>query len=150
MDSVEKRLDFIKYNASRIFTDTIECKQALLDSIAAKYIASNNNRYLDALATIRQNPNAKVADLYTDVIRLIIQNDFPEFINKLYAARGRYISLERELIGALNMIVNGRPLKLKYDGLLNEEIDKSTHAGDKLKEAYFKRLKTKIENENYR
>jgi hypothetical protein len=149
-DSVEKRLEFIKLSAIKIFNDSADCKQTLLDSIGSKYMRTKDSRYLDALAVIRQTPGAKVSNLYTDLVKRLAENDFQEFINRLYDAKGRYLSLEKELIGAMNMIVNERPLKLKYYGLLNVEIDKAKDANDKLREAYFKKLKLRIANETYK
>ncbi|HWB63038.1 MAG TPA: hypothetical protein VG603_05970 [Chitinophagales bacterium] len=150
MDSVDTKLDFIIRNASRVFVDTFECKQTLMDSIGSRYLDTKENKYLDALVLIKQNPYARVEGLYTDLVKRFCDNDFQEFVGKLYMARGRYLPLENELIAALNMIVNGRPLKQKYMGLLNVEIEKAADAKDKAKEYYLQRLKTKIEEEKYR
>ena len=152
MDSIDARLDFIRINAARIFTDTFDCRQTLMDSIGARYIATKNNRYLDVLAAIHQNPAAseKVENLYIDPIKRFMEDDFAGFVNRLYLARGRYAPLEKELIATLNMIVDGRPYKLKYMGLLNVEIGKAKDAGDKSKQNYLEKLKLRIEEEKYR
>jgi hypothetical protein len=152
LDSVDAKLEFIRINAERVFTDTFDCKQMLMDSIGARYLATKNNRYLDVLTAIHQNPgaSAKVENLYIDVIKRFAEDDFPDFINRLYLAKGRYAPLEKELIATLNMIVNGRPYKLKFMGLLNVEIGKAKDAGDKYKLAYLQKLKLRIEEESYR
>ncbi|MCW5908719.1 MAG: hypothetical protein KIS94_12725 [Chitinophagales bacterium] len=148
MDSVEKHLDFIRLNVSRIFSDTAECKQKLFDSIAVAYLQSNDKKYLDALAYMRNSGAAdKVENLYTDVIRILVQNDFSGFLQQLYLARGKYVSLEKELVAAMNMIIDGRPYKQKYLGLLNIEISKATDAKESAKVTYLQKLKTRIEED---
>ena len=150
LDSVDKHLDFIRQNASRIFTDTVDCKQTLLDSIAQRYTGTKNSKYLEALSAIRQNPNAKVEDLYTDIVKRFIEKDFEGFLDQLYLAKGRLLPLQNELIGAMNMIVDGRPLKQKYMGNLDALIEKAKEEKDKFKEYYLEKLKVKIEEEKYR
>lgn len=150
MDSVDKHLDFIKVNAGRVFVDSFDCKQTLLDSIANRYVKTKNVKYLDALSVIRQNPNARVEDLYTDIIKRIIENDFGGFIQQLYLAKGRLAPLQNELIATLNMIVGTQPLKQKYYGQLNVEMIKAKEAKDKYKEYYLDKLKLKIDEEKYR
>lgn len=147
MDSVDKHLDFIQRNAHRIFADTFDCRQALLDSIALKYIKTNQTKYLDLLSAIRQNPNAKVEDLYTDVLKRFIEYDFTGLISQFYLGRGKYQPLEKEMIATMNMIVDGRPFKQKYMGLLNVEIEKAKDKKDKYKQNYLEKLKVKIEEE---
>src|SRR3954465_640221 len=72
-DSVDKHLEFVKLNASRIFTDTFDCRQSLFDSIGSRYIRSGDKKYLDALTYIRTSgASKKVEDLYTEVIRKFI------------------------------------------------------------------------------
>lgn len=149
LDSVDARLDFIKLNAARIFTDTIDCKQTLLDSISIKYLRTKDKKYLDALATIRQNPMAKVENEYPDLLQRIIKNDFVGFINQLYAARGKYLPLEKELVASLSMIIDGRPLKQKYIPQINTEIDIARMAKDAAKMQYLMKLKVHIETESY-
>lgn len=149
MDSIDKNLAFIRLNAPRIFIDSFDCRQDLLDSIGIKYLQTRKPLYLDALAAIRQNPAAKVEELYTDVITRFMQDDFGGFIDQLYTAKGKYLSLEKELIAAMNMIVDGRPLKKKYMGQLNVEIEKAKDKKDKYKQAYLEKLKLKIEEEKY-
>jgi hypothetical protein len=149
-DSVDKHLEFIKLNASGVFNDTFECRQALFDSIAARYISSGNKKYLDALTYIRNSSAAaKVEDLYTEVIRKLVQADFSGFLNQLYTAKGKYFPLEKELIAAMNMIVEGRPYKQKYMGLLNVEISKAKDSKDAPRSYYLEKLKSNIEAEKY-
>jgi hypothetical protein len=150
IDSVDAKMNVIRINAAKIFNDTFDCRQTLMDSIASRYLATKDNKYLDLLTTIRQNPLAHVDNLYPDVIKRFVENDFGEFINRLYLGKGKYAVLEKELIGVLNMIVNARPLKQKYMGLLNVEIDKAKDDKDKLRQAYFEKLKLRIEEEKYR
>jgi hypothetical protein len=149
MDSVDAKLSFIQLNASRIFTDTVECKQNVLDNIAALYIKTKDKKYLNALSAIRQNPNAKVDELYTDIINHFAENDFAGFINEIYLAKGKYFALEKELITTMNMIVGTKPLKQKYLGLLNVEIGKAKDKKDSYKTYFLEKLKTKIEDEKY-
>ena len=150
LDSVEQRLAFIKLNSGRIFVDTFDCKEALLDSIANGFIRTKDTKYLDALTAIGQNPNAKVQGLYTDILKRFVENDFTGFIDELYLARGRYVYLQNEMIGALNIIIDGRPFKRKYLGLLNVEIGKASDSKDKNRELFLEKLKQKIEEEKYR
>ncbi len=149
MDSVAAKLAFIQLNASRIFTDTVDCKQNLLDNMVSLYIKSGDKKYLDALSAIRQNPAAKVEELYTDVVKRLVENDFAAFINQLYLAKGKYAPLEKELITAMNMIVGAKPLKYKYQGLLNVEIEKAKDAKDTYKLSYLQKLKARIDGEKY-
>ncbi len=149
MDSVDAKLSFIQLNASRVFTDTVECKQNVLDNIAALYLKTKDRKYLDALSAIRQNPNAKVEELYTDIIKRFAEKDFSGFINDLYLAKGKYAALEKELITTMNMIVGAKPLKQKYLGLMNVEIEKAKDKKDSYKAYFFEKLKTKIEEEKY-
>lgn len=148
MDSVEKHLDFIRLNASRIFIDSFDCKQKLFDSIAEAYVRSKDKKYLDALTYMRtSSASEKVENLYTDVIRRLVQNDFSDLLDKLYLAKGKYLSLEKELVVTMNMIIDGRPYKQKYMGLLNVEISKAKDKKDTYKTAYLEKLKTKIEED---
>jgi hypothetical protein len=149
MDSVDKHLEFIRINSSRVFADTLDCKDEVLKKIAERYIETKSVTYLNALSSIRQNPNAKVEEFYTDVVKLIIENDFGGFVENLYSAKGKLYPLEKELITTLNMIVDGRMLKQKYFGLLNVEISKAKDKKDTYKEAYLNKLKSKIENEKF-
>jgi hypothetical protein len=146
MDSVEKHLDFIRLNASRIFSDTADCKQNLFDSLAVGYLQSNNKKYLDVLAYLRNSTAAdKVENLYTDVIRILVQHHFSGFLQQLYMAKGKYASLEKELISTMNMIIDGRPYKQQYIGLLNIEISKAAEKKESAKTAYLQKLKSRIE-----
>lgn len=149
MDSVDKNLDFIKLNASRVFTDSFDCKETMLDSISALYVRNKNTKYLDALQTIRINPNAKVEGLYIDVIKRFIEDDFGGFIHQLYVAKGKYSALEKELVATLNMIVGTGPLKQKYMGRMKVEIAKAKDAKDTGKSYYLEKLKKKIEEDKY-
>ncbi|MFN8285491.1 MAG: hypothetical protein U0V74_02000 [Chitinophagales bacterium] len=149
MDSVDKNLEFIRLNASRIFTDSVDCKQTLLDSIAIHYTQSKDKKYLDVLSSIRQNPNAKVENNYTDIIKRFIENDFSGFIKQLYLSKGKYYVLEKELIGTMNMIVDGRPYKQKYMGLLNVDISIAKDKKDTYYQSFLEKLKVKIEEEKY-
>jgi hypothetical protein len=150
MDSVDVHLDFIKQNAARVFADTLDCKETLLDSIAQRYTDTKSTKYLEALSAIRQNPNAKVEDLYTDIVKRFIENDFAGFLDRLYLAKGKFLPLQNELIAAMNMIVDGRPLKQKYLARLNAAIEKAKGEKDKYKEYYLEKLKIKIDEEKYR
>jgi hypothetical protein len=149
MDSVDARLDFIQRHASRIFVDSFDCRQTLIDSIGSRFLATKNNKYLDALSAIRQNPLAHTDNLYTDLVKRFVDNDFAGFIGRLYLGKGKYLPLEKELIGTLNMIVNGRPYKQKYMGLLNVEIGKARDAHDASRQSYLQKLKIRIEEEKY-
>ena len=149
MDSVESKLSFIQLNATRIFTDTVECKDNVLNNIAALYIKSKDKKYLDALSAIRQNPNAKVEELYTDIIKRFAENDFTGFVNEIYLAKGKYFALEKELVTTMNMIVGTKPLKQKYLGLLNVEIGKAKDKKDSYKTYYLEKLQTKIEDDKH-
>jgi hypothetical protein len=149
-DSVDKHLEFIKLNVSRIFIDTFDCRQSLFDSIGSRYIRTGDKKYLDALTYLRTSgASKKVEDLYTEVIRKFIQSDFTGFLNELYAAKGKYLPLQKELIAAMNMIVDGRPYKQKYMGLLNVEINKAKDNKDTPRSYYLEKLKTNIEEEKY-
>ncbi len=149
MDSVAKNITFIQYNIKRIFIDTLECRQTLLDNIAIEYNRSRDKNYLDALSLIRQYPGINVEGLYTDIIKRLIESDFSNFLNQLYTARGKYLPLQKELVAAMNMIVDGRPFKQKYMGLLNVEISKAKDKKDTGRLYYLEKLKTKIENDEY-
>lgn len=148
-DSVDSRLVFIRQNAGRIFIDSFDCKDDLLDSIAVKFTITKNVKYLDVLTSIRQNPYAHADGLFTDVVKIFIEDDFTGFVEKLYQGGGRFLPLQNELIAAMNMIVNGRPLKQKYLGQLNAEIERVKDTKDKYRENYLEKLKQKIENEQY-
>jgi hypothetical protein len=149
MDSVEARLSFIQMNAARIFTDTVECKQEILDRIAALYVQSKDKKYLGALSGIRQNPNAKVEEFYTDIVKRLAENDFAGLINEIYLAKGKYFALEKELVITMNMIVGAQPLKKKYMGLLNVELEKAKETKDPYKLYFLQKLKTKIEEDRH-
>lgn len=150
MDSTEKNLEFIKLNASRIFIDSFDCRQMLFDSIGALYSRTKDKKYFDALNYIRNSSAATmVENLYTDVIRKFVQTNFSDFLNQLYSGKGKYLALEKELIAAMNMIVDGRPFKQKYMGLLNVEISKAKDKKDTARLYYLEKLKTKIENDEY-
>jgi|ERR1043165_662505 hypothetical protein len=149
LDSVEAKLSFIQLNAWRVFTDTADCKEDLLGKIGSLYISSKDKKYLDALSAIRQNQSAKVEELYTDLIKRIIENDFEGFVNNLYLSKGKFLSLEKELVLTMNMIVGAEPLKQKYMGRLNIEIEKATDRKDTYKASYLKKLKTRIEEERH-
>ena len=149
-DSIGSQMAFIRLNAARIFIDTADCKDVLLDSIAVRYTRTKEVRYLVALSTIRQNAFAKTDGLFTDAIKLIADADFAGFIDELYMAKGRFLPLQDELIAAMNMILNGRPLKQKYMGQLNIEIQRAKDSADKNRETYLEKLKQKIDAEQYR
>ncbi len=149
-DSVEKRLDFIRLNASRIFLDTADCKQQLFDSIAEQYVRTKDKKYLDALSYLRNSSASnKVENLYTDVIRKLVQTNFSDFLLQLYTAKGKYLALENELTITMNMIIDGRPLKQKYVGLLNVEISRAKDAKNLGYASYLEKLKIKIEEDRH-
>lgn len=150
LDSIDKRLPFISQYAGRIFIDSFDCKEALLDSIAVRFEQTKDTKYLNALASIRQNPYSKADELFTDVIKHLVENDFLGFVDKLYLAKGGLLPLQNELIATLNTIINGRPLKQKYMGLLNVEIERAKDSKDKYREQYLEKLKLKIDEEKYR
>lgn len=150
LDSADIRLEFIRLNAGRIFDDTSDCRQELLNAIAEKYIASKDEKYLAALSSIRQNTQAKVEEFYTDPINRLLEDDFAGFIHRLYISRGKYLPLEKELVVTMNMIMGDRPLKQKYMGLLNVEISKASDKKDTGKEAFLKKLRQRIEEEKVR
>lgn len=147
MDSVDTRLDFIRFNAARIFDDTSDCRQELLNAIALKFTATKEERYLAVLSAIRQNTAAKVEEFYTDPIRSFLEDDFSGFLHRLYLSNGKYLPLEKELVAAMNMIVGDRPMKQKYMGLLNVEISKASDKKDIGKFTYLKKLQLRIEQE---
>jgi hypothetical protein len=149
MDSVEQHLDFIRLNSAKVFTDTFECRQALLNKIADEYIHTHQLKYLETLAAIRQNPNAKAADLFTDVMKKLAENNFSDLLNRLYMAHGKFLLLEKELVAAMNMLVDGRRLEQKYTEALNAEIEKAKQTKDNYKVQYLQKLKLKIQNEKY-
>jgi hypothetical protein len=149
-DSVEPRLDFIRLNAVRIFGDTADCKQRLFDSIGANYIRTKDKKFLDVLSCLRTSSAAnKVENLYTDVIRKFVQSDFSDFLLQLYNARGKYLALENELAITMNMIIDGRPYKQKYMGLMNVEISKAKDTKNSGYAAYLEKLKLKIEEDRH-
>jgi hypothetical protein len=149
LDSVDAKLDFIKLNAAKIFVDTFDCRQTLLDTIASKYLAAKETKYLDALAAIRQNQHIDVGNFYTDITKHFIEDDFSGYLNQLFLGKGKYMPLERELVGVLNMIVNGKPLKSKYMGRLNVEIEKARDSKNLPKQSYLEKVKANIESERY-
>ena len=150
MDSVDKHIEFIKLNASRIFIDTFDCRQSLFDSIASRYVITRDKKYLDVFTYLgSSSASSKVEGLYTEVIRKFIQTDFSGFVNQLYTAKGRYLTLEKEFVAAMNMIVDGRPYKQKYMGLLNVEISKAKDNKDTPRSYYLEKLKTKIDEDKY-
>ena len=149
MDSVAKNFNLIQYNIRRIFVDTFDCRQALLDNIVVEYNRTKDCKYLDGLSLIRQYPGINVEGLYTDIIKRLIETDFCGFVNQLYLSKSKYLPLEKELISAMNMIVDGRPYKQKYMGLLNVEISKAKDKKDAPRDFYLERLKTKIEEDKY-
>ena len=150
MDSVDKRLAFITQYAGRIFIDSFDCKEALLDSIAGGYERTKDTKYLNTLASIRQNPYAKADELYTDVIKKLVESDFVDLVDKLYQAKGGLLPLQNELIATMNTIIDGRPFKQKYIGLLNVEIERAKDSNDKYRQQYLEKLKLKINEEKYR
>lgn len=148
-DSARTKAEYIKLNAARIFTDTAECKGRLLDSIAIAYWDSSDIKMLEVLSSIRLNPNAKAEMYFTEIVTRFIQADFEKFAEDLYNSKGRCTGIEKELIGAMNMIYNEKPLKNKYLGRLNVLIEKAKDKKDKYRTDYFTKLKYKIENEQY-
>lgn len=148
-DSIDKNLIFIQQNVSRIFTDTAECKQVLFDSVCARYLATQHKKYLDAFVNLRTVGADKVKDYYTDVIKQISEANFSGFIHELYLGRGRYMTLEKELVSTMNMIVDGRLLKTRYLGLINVEISKANDVKDQAKVAFLLKLKSRIELDKY-
>ena len=149
MDSVEARLPFIQQNAYRIFTDTFDCRQMLLDNIGAMYVKTGDKKYLTALENIHQRAGEKVENFYTDIIKRFCEKDFTAFARELFVARGQYYNLERELIATMNMLVDGRSLKLKYMGALNVQIDKARDKKDYNAISFWEKLKKRIEDEKY-
>ena len=149
MDSVEARLPFIQQYAYRIFADTFDCRQMLLDNIGSGYLKTGDKKYLTALEFIHQRAGDKVENFYTDIIKRFCEKDFTAFARELYLARGQYYNLERELIATMNMLVDGRSLKLKYIGALNVQIDKARDKKDYNAISFWEKLKKKIEDEKY-
>ncbi|MBK7148255.1 MAG: hypothetical protein IPH78_05385 [Bacteroidetes bacterium] len=149
MDSIDKNLEFIKRNTQKIFIDTFDCRQTLLDSVAIHYTHSKNKKYLEALNYIRVYGDSKVEDLYTDIIKRFCESDFSGFLNELYLSKGLLQALEKELIATMNMIIDGRSLKQKYMGQLNVEIAKAKDKKDNTKVYYLEKLKVKIEEERF-
>jgi len=147
MDSVDKHLDFVRVNAARVFIDTFECKDNLLKKITQRYIDTKDIRFLSTLSSIRQSQQAKVEEYYTELMQMLVATDFAGLLNQLYLARGKFYPLEKELIAAMNMMVDGRLLKVKYYGLLNLEIEKANAAKDSTKAAWLNKLKLRIDNE---
>ncbi|MCS6935494.1 MAG: hypothetical protein NZM35_10155 [Chitinophagales bacterium] len=146
-DSIQKHLPYIRQQVKRVFHDTINCRQVLLLRIAELYSANRDAKYLDALQYIRVTGDDLVSDLYPDVILAVLQRQFSGFLHDLYAGKGRYYALEKELVICLNMIVEGRPLKQKYLGLFNVEIGKAKDKKDAAKAAYLTKLKTRVEED---
>lgn len=149
MDSVEARIPFIQQNAYRIFADTFDCRQMLLDNIGALYIKTGDKKYLTTLEVIQQRAGDKVENFYTDIIKRFCEKDFTAFARELYLAKGGYYNLERELIATMNMLVDDRLLKLKYMGTLNVQIDKARDKKDYNAISFWEKLKKKIEDEKY-
>lgn len=149
MDSIDKNLTFIQQNTFRVFADTLDCRQTLLDSIAVQYTRSKDKKYLDALNNIRNNGAERVENLFTDIIKRFAEKDFSGFVNELYLSRGKYAALEKELIATMNMMIDGRLYKQKFIGLLNVQIAKAKDGKDKYKLYYLEKLKTKIEEDKY-
>ncbi len=150
MDSVEAHLPFIQQNAYRIFLDdTLGCRQMLLDNIGVLYVKTGDKKYLTTLEVIHQRASDKVENFYTDIIKRFCEKDFTAFARELYLARGQYYNLERELIATMNMLVDGRSLKLKYMGALNVQIDKARDKKDYNATSFWEKLKKKIEDEKY-
>lgn len=149
MDSVEVKLPFIQQNAYRIFADTFDCRQMLLDNIGNLYLKTGDKKYLTSLETIHQRAGEKVENFYTDIIKRFCEKDFTAFAHELLLARGQYYNLERELIATMNMLVDGRSLKLKYMGALNVQIDKARDKNDKGSLLFWEKLKKRIEDEKY-
>ena len=146
-DSIDARLVFIQQNAARIFTDTIDCKENLLGKIVDLYIKTKDKKCLSALSVIRQNPAAKVEELYTDIVKRLIEDDFDNLVNEFYLAKGNYAPLEKELVTTLNMILGAKPLKQKYLPLLKIEIEKAKDKKDSYKTYYLEKLKGRIEDD---
>lgn len=149
IDSLDKHLAFIPLNTSRIFVDSFDCRQTLLDSIASKYLRTHEQKYLEALSAIRVNGAERVEDLYTDIIARFAEKDFTGFVNDLYLAKGKYLPLEKELVATLNMMINGKPYKNKFMAVLQGQITKANEAKDKYKISYLEKLKQKIELDKY-
>lgn len=149
MDSIDKNLTFIQQNAQRVFADTFDCRQVLLDSIAIHYTRTKDRKYLDALNSIRNNGADKVENLYTDIIKRFAEKDFSGFVNELYLGKGKYLALEKELIATMNMMIDGRLYKQKFIGLLHVQIAKAKDNKDKYKLYYLEKLKIKIEEDKY-
>lgn len=149
MDSVEAKLSFIQQNANRIFIDSFDCRQNLLDSIGSKYLQTKDRKYLTALEVVHQKAGEKVENLYTDILKRFCENDFTGFAGELFLTKGVYYNLEKELIAAMNMLVDGRPLKYKYMGMLNVQITKAQDKKDYSAISFWQKLKKKIEEEKY-
>jgi hypothetical protein len=148
-DSVFLKADFIKLNAARIFTDSAECKGVLLDSIAVAYWDSSNLKMLELLSAIRVNPVAKAEMYFTEIVSRFVNKDFEKLLADLYNSKGRATGIEKELISVMNMIIDEKPLKNKYLGRMNVQIEKAKDKKDKYKTDYLTKLKYKIENEQY-
>jgi|GEM_PF-2962221 hypothetical protein len=149
-DSVDKKLPFIRQNAAMIFTETADCKDLLLDSIAMMFARTRDIRYISVLTIIHKNPLAKTNGLFTDAVMLLAEYDFTWFINQLYLGKGKYQLLQNELIAAMNMIIDGKPLKQKYTGRLNAEIERAKASHDENMEEFLEKLKMRIEGDQYR
>lgn len=147
MDSVEEKLPFVQQNALKIFNDTFDCRQALLDSIGSKYLQTRDKKYLGALETIHQRAGDKAENFYTDIIKRFCEKDFIAFANDLFLAKGLYFSLENELVTTMNMIVGSRPLKDKYGGLLKIQIEKVRDKKDNSAIVFWEKLKKRIDND---
>lgn len=146
-DSAGQRLAFIQTYAYRIFSDTAECKQTLLDSIGALYITTNDKKYLTALETIHQRAAKGVEGLYTDLIKRFCEKDFAGFCHALYAAEGKYRHLEDELVETMNMIVGSQQYKQKYLGQLNVQVLSAKEKNDSRSKTFWEKLKQRIETD---
>ena len=149
MDSVERKLPFIQQYSYRIFIDSFDCKQDLLDSIGLKYLQTKNGKYLTALEIIHQKAGEKVEDLFTNIMQRFCEHDFTGLVQDLAVAKGAYYNLERELVATMNMIVDGRPLKQKYMGVLNVQITKAHEKKDYGAIYYWEKIKKRIDEEKY-
>ena len=149
MDSVERKLPFIQQYTYRIFIDSFDCKQDLLDSIGLKYLQTKNGKYLTALEIIHQKAGEKVEDLFTNIMQRFCEHDFTGLVQDLAVAKGAYYNLERELVATMNMIVDGHPLKQKYMGVLNVQITKAHEKKDYSAIYYWEKIKKRIDEEKY-
>lgn len=146
-DSAAARLAFIQTYAYRIFNDTAECKQILLDSIGSLYNNTADKKYLTALETIHERAAKGVEGLYTDLIKRFCEKDFAGFGRALFAAGGGYRHLEDELIETMNMIVGSQQYKQKYIGQLNVQVLLAKEKNDSRAQAFWEKLKQRIETD---